>query len=406
LKRFTFYGIALAVLAALLMSSNYLVARALDAQLAKLLSRELGIKVTLAPTRAWIPSLTVRSPKLVMGDPASPALVATGVSVSLDWPDLLHGEIRLRRASGSDLMLNTSLWPGNDNPWPTDYRFLDPYLPDYLALESATYVDPEGAGYIFTDPLWRRESAGATLNWQSDLDGRAVAMSVALSSLDELLRLAQLKLQITATAPGKPESAVDVSLDLQPGEHGGYALNADIGAAGMRGQLKTGSTSAWKLPEQSSTSIGQLDILKLRALLAAYDSDEAGKDAARLLDSALPRLSLPVHTGKVTIEEIRWQDEVGTDSMLEFTTGPTGVVIPGLSSRGPEGILHGDLNIVSSDSGWQLDINAKLESAGTGRSLAAPYLDADWFWREGNAKITGDGDTWRPAEFTAGRYRP
>ena len=394
MKRLTVYGIALAVLAALVLSSNFLVARALDAQLAKLLSRQLGIEVTLGPTRARIPSLTVYSPKLVMGDPARPALVATGVSVSLEWSDLLHGEIRLRRASGSDLMLNTSLWPGNDNPWPTDYRFLDPYLPDYLALESATYVDPEAAGYVFNDPVWRRESAGATLNWQSDLDGRAVAMSVALSSLDELLRLAQLKLQITATAPGKQESAVDISLDVQPGEHGGYTLNADIGAAGMTGQLTTASTRAWKLPEQSSTSIGQLDIQKLRALLAAYDADEADKDAAKFLDSTLPRLSLPVHRGKVTIEEIRWQDEVGTDSVLEFTTGPTGVVIPGLSSNGPEGVLHGELNIASSERGWQLDINAKLESAGTGRSLAAPYLDADWFWREGNAKITGDGDTW------------
>ncbi len=394
MKRLTFYGIALAVLAALVLSSNYLVARALDAQLAKLLSRELGIEVTLGPTRARIPSLTVHSPSLVMGDPARPALVASGVSVSLDWSDLLRGEIRLRRATGEHLMVNTSLWPGNDNPWPTDYRFIDPYLPDYLALQSASYVDADGVSYAFSEPLWRREPPGATLNWHSDLDGQAVAMSVALSSLDELLRLAQMKLQITATAPDKPESAVDISLGVQPGEHGGYTLNADISASGMTGQLKAASTSAWKLPEQSSTSIGQLDIQKLRTLLAAYDADEADKDAAKLLDSTLPRLSLPVHTGKVTIEEIRWQDEVGTDSVLEFTTGPTGVVIPGLSSKGPEGVLHGDLNIASSERGWQLDINAKLESAGTGRSLAAPYLDADWFWREGNAKITGDGDTW------------
>lgn len=394
MKRLTFYGIALAVLAALVLSSNFLVARALDAQLAKLLSRELDIEVTLGPTRARIPSLTVYSPTLVMGDPARPALVATGVSVSLDWSDLLHGEISLRRATGEHLMVNTSLWPGNANPWPTDYRFIDPYLPDYLALKSASYVDANGVSYAFNEPVWRREPPGATLNWRSDLDGQAVVMSVALSSLDELLRLAQMKLDITATPAGKPESAVDISLELQPGEHSGYALSADISAAGMTGRVSAGNTSAWALPEQSITGIGQLDIHKLRGLVAAYNADDADKDAAGLLDSTLPRLSLPVHQGKVTIDEIRWRDEVGTGSVFDFTTGPDGVTIPMLSSKGPAGILHGDLDITSSGSGWQLDINAKLETTGTDHSLAAPYLDADWFWRDGNAVITGQGDTW------------
>ena len=126
MKRLITPGIALLVLIALAVSANRILQRTLDAELPKLLSSQLGIAVTLEPTRTRISTLTVRTPRLVMGDPDNPALVATRVMVSLNWSDLLRGEIRLRRAAGATLMVNSSLWPGNDDPWPTDYRFLNP----------------------------------------------------------------------------------------------------------------------------------------------------------------------------------------------------------------------------------------------------------------------------------------
>ncbi|MDH5171851.1 MAG: hypothetical protein OEW92_05490, partial [Gammaproteobacteria bacterium] len=98
MKRLILPGFALLALLALVYWGNRIIERTLDAELPGLLSRQLGIPVTLDPIRARVQTLAVRSPRLVMGDPANPALVATGVSVSLDWADLLHGEIRLRRA--------------------------------------------------------------------------------------------------------------------------------------------------------------------------------------------------------------------------------------------------------------------------------------------------------------------
>ena len=144
MKRLIIPGLVLLALLALFQWGNSILEHTLDTELPKLLTRELGIPVTLAPTRTRITTLTVQSPKLIMGEPANPALVATGVTVSLDWADLLSGEIRLRRAGGDTLMVKPSLWPGNDDPWPADYRFLDPYLPDQLELDSASYVDADG----------------------------------------------------------------------------------------------------------------------------------------------------------------------------------------------------------------------------------------------------------------------
>ena len=391
-------GLILLAALALWHWGNRILEQTLDRELPKLLSSELGIAVTLAPTRTWIPTLTVRTPQLVMGDPANPALVATRVSVSLDWSDLLHGEIRLRRASGATLIVKPSLWPGNDDPWPTDYRFLDPYLPDYLALTSARYVGADGAAWSFGHPQWRRQAAAARLDWQDTATGKPVDIAVTLASLDDLLRLAELRLQVAANPAGDDGAAVTLALDIRPDKQAGYRLSAQVDAAGMTARVLSGNTRPWALPDQSSTDIKLLDVAKARALVAAYQPDSASegaaKDATEALATRLPRLSLPVHRGHLAIGEIHWRDEVGTDTALDFVTGPHGISVPTLTSRGPEGALAGGLDVTSSDSGWELGLTAAIKAVAADRSLAAPYLDASWFWREGHASLTGKGDTW------------
>lgn len=394
MKRLIIPGLILLAALALFYGGNRILARVLDAQLPELLTRELGIPVTLAPTRIRIATLTVHTPKLVMGDPGNPALVASQVSISLAWPDLLHGEIRLRSGRGGALVVKPYLWPGNDNPWPADYRFLDPYLPDSLTLDSASYVGADGDSYTFTAPVWRRQSPGATLNWQDHSSSRAVDVTAGLQSLEELLRLERMDIQLSARPHAREDSAIDLALGIKPAKTSGYSLNAKVSAAGMSATVDTGNGSAWQFPDRSTTSIEQIDLNKLRALVAAYSKDETGDGTAQLLASALPRLSLPNHRGNITVGEIRWHDEVGTANSVDFITGPKGVTIPGLSSKGAEGLLRGQLSIASTDKGWQLTATADVETAGAGESLGAPYMDVDWFWREGSGKLTGQGDTW------------
>ena len=126
-----------------------------------------------------------------------------------------------------------------------------------------------------------------------------------------------------------------MGLEMQPGKQSGYSLTARIDGAGMTAGVVTGNTSAWELPNQSSISIKLLDIGKLQALVETYGSDTKSASPEEMLALPLPRLSLPEHKGHVTIDEIRWQDEVSTNSVFDFITGAEGCEHPCPVQQGP-----------------------------------------------------------------------
>ena len=68
MKKRIFASVIVVGLAALLLWGNSLLERTLDAQLAPLLTRELGLPVTLAPIQTRLLNLQARSAKLVMGN--------------------------------------------------------------------------------------------------------------------------------------------------------------------------------------------------------------------------------------------------------------------------------------------------------------------------------------------------
>jgi AsmA family len=393
LKRLIIPGAILAAVLALFQWGNRLLESTLDAQLPGLLTRELGIQVTIDPVKTRIPNLTVHTDKLVMGDPTNPALVATGVNISLAWSDLLHGEIRLRRGSGSTLMVNPSLWPGNDDPWPTDYSSIEPYLPDQLSLDSARYVNATGDTYIFTQPRWQRESPAAHLQWQDEWNGQTVAISVVLKSLQNLLQLTRLQLEVTASAPDKNSGAISATLDLQPGSSSGYDLTLTATAAEMTATLKSGNSTAWTLPEKSTTSIDAIEAGKLIALIGEFRGDNKA-DTESWLQTTLPRLDLPEHKGQIAITKISWNDEVTLHNNIDFVTGPNGISIPSITSTGPGGVLKASASIASSAGGWTVSADANITATRNGQGLAAAYVESDWLWQEGKSTIKGQGETW------------
>jgi uncharacterized protein involved in outer membrane biogenesis len=393
LKRLIISGIILAAVLALFQWGNRILESTLDAQLPGLLTRELGIQVTIDPVKTRIPKLMVHTEKLVMGDPTNPALVATGVDISLAWSDLLRGEIRLRRGSGSTLMVNPSLWPGNDDPWPTDYSSIEPYLPDHLSLDSARYVNATGETYIFIQPQWQRENPAAQLEWQDEWDGQTVAISVELKSLPNLLRLTRLQLEATASTPGKNSGAISATMDLQPGSSSGYALTLTATAADMTATLKSGNSTAWTLPAKSTTSIDAIEAGKLIALIGEFRGDNKA-DTESWLQTTLPRLDWPEHKGQIAITKISWNDEVTLHNNIDFVTGPDGISIPSITSTGPGGELKASASIASSASGWTVSADANITAARNGQGLAAAYVESDWLWQEGKSTIKGQGETW------------
>jgi AsmA-like protein len=392
-------AIILILVAVLSLWGNRILARTLDAQLADLLSRELGLPVTLAPMQARLLQLTARSPKLIMGDPDNPAIVATDVEVSLAWSDLLDREIRLRGARASSLMVHPSRWPVTGDPWPQDYLFLEPWLPTRLALDAGRYVDEQGVDYPLQQLRWQRRSGGASLAWSMPTERGVVALSVEAKSLDQVLRLVGTRLALTVAATddkgaANDDSRISLSADLTPGEHSGYQLDADIQAGGIKARVETANHTAWELPAESTTTIDTVDAAALNELIKAYTRSAEDEDTTTRLSSTLPRLSLPEHRGNVAIGELRLGDELGKNTAFTFNTSAEGVNISSLSSEGPSGVLQGHADLASSEDGWQLALDARMTAREADSSIAAHYMTADWLWRSGQLRLTGKGHSW------------
>ena len=83
MKRFLAPALILFTFIGLVLGGNALLARILDDRLPPLLTRVLGLPVTIAALDADILSLTATTPRLVMGSPDNPAVVARSVRVTL-----------------------------------------------------------------------------------------------------------------------------------------------------------------------------------------------------------------------------------------------------------------------------------------------------------------------------------
>ena len=395
MKRFIIATVVIASLGAVIIWGDRLLARTLDAELAPLLSKQLGLPVELEPIQAGILQLKATSNKLIMGDPKDPAVVATSVEVTLAWSALLQGEVRLVYASADDLMVRPSRWPSSDTPMPDNYDFLDPYLPRTLEVASGRYIDDSGTQYPVNQLHWQRlASSRASAKWVEERSAGNAHLKLQLASLPDLLQLAPLQSELTINADGKPDSTITLKATLAPGKKSAYTLQLDLEAAGMTAQVAATGQTAWALPDQSTTTIPLLGSTELTALLNNYRDTDKRVDLTALLASALPQLTLPLHQGHVVIHEVHIDDEISKDITFDFTTGETGVQITALSSNGPVGVLTGALGIVSDTRGWAVKLDATIQARDVDGSIATQYTGSDWLLRSGHATLKGQGDTW------------
>jgi hypothetical protein len=393
-KRSTIAITLILFLAVLALAGDRIAGRTLDAQLAPLLTEELGLPVTLEPIKARLLALKASSAKLVMGNPDDPAVVAENVEVSLSLSALLDGEIRLSTASAKDLMIKVSSWPSDDGPLPEDYLFLDQWLPKTLGFDTGRYVDAEGQAYEIRDASWRREGNGsATVAWFEDRRGGEIAYNATLDSLDALLRLQPLALDLDMVLNGQEETAIAIATKFKPREVSGYDLDAEVKIAGTTATTTASNRNPWSLPSRSDTHIDTVDVDRMRTLIDSYLGKDV-KDAGDAPQLALPRLSLPVHLGIVTIDQIRLDDEVGEETSFHFVASEQGLLITSLVSKGPAGVLRGRFDIHSEPGGWKLELDARMTARKENQSIAARYMDVDWLWERGQARLTGQGTSW------------
>lgn len=189
-KRLLIASVVILSLGALSIWGNRLLERTLDAELAPLLTKQLGLPVQLGPIQTQLLQLKATSPQLIMGDPQDPAVLATSVEVTLALPDLLRGEVRLVHVSANDLMVRPSRWPSSDTPAPDDYQFLDQWLPRSLDLETGRYVSDGGDEFPVNQLHWQRRGSGrTTADWIEKSAAGDVSVQLQLTSLADLLQL-------------------------------------------------------------------------------------------------------------------------------------------------------------------------------------------------------------------------
>ncbi len=396
MKRFIILSvIVLAVLGvAARLWGNQLLGNALDARLAPLLTEQLGLPVTLAPIDARAITLRAFSDKLVMGDPADPAVVATHVEVRLHWPDLLAGEVRLVFASADDLMIKPSRWPSSGNPLPDNYRFLDPWLPRNLQFKTGRYVSEQGTDYPVQDAAWSRHPGGGmSLSWSEDRKGGRAALQAELASLDDVLDLTDFQLTLDGTIDDAADSDFSLAVDIQADKDHAYVLFVTVDAIDTTVTTKATGSKPWDWPDASQSHYGQLDPDALGTFLDLYGNPDEDDTAEAFLATPLPALNLIPHTGSLTIDEARVGDQILRNATLAFVAGGEGLRIDPVRLDGPKASLNGSVAIETSPDGWRVALDATLQ-AREGGSIAPEFQDSNWIWEEGDARLTGSGNTW------------
>ena len=395
LKRRIFVTVVILVVVALVFIGNPLAGRILDAKLGPLLADNLGLPVQLAPIRAHLLQLTAESDTVVMGNKGDPAAVATNVEVSLVLSALLRGEIRLQHASADNVMIRPSRWPSSDTPAPSDYRFLDPWLPADLQAATARYVSAAGEDYAVNGFHWQRNLlSGASARWWEQREAGEVTLDAELKSLKDLLLLAPVEIDITMEVMGKPDSQVSLTTNIQPSKTAAYSLLAEFRTADMSAQVNASGQEKWSLPDRSNTTIALLKIGQMFTLVDAYSDSDPSKPTAEVLASKVPLLSLPAHQGSVVINEVRLMNEVNTDTSFVVISNEQGVQIDSLSSTGPTGILTGELAVKSGPQGWAVTADATMQERTINAGVGSKYMGTDWLWSNGHATLDGSGDTW------------
>ncbi|MFT4614756.1 MAG: hypothetical protein ACI9NT_001907 [Bacteroidia bacterium] len=395
MKRLIFASILVLSLAVLGFSGNRIAGSILSAYLPPLLTEQLGLQVQLTPLNVQLLQLSASSADLVMGDLRDPAVLAKNIKVSLVLTDLLHGEIRLRSGSATDVMIRPSRWPSSRTAGPDNYEFLDPWLPRSLQFESGRYVSDSGANYLVAQAQWQRQANGsASVNWIETRRAGDIAQKMVLKSLSDLLQLAPIALELNVEVANKPDSAIKIDATIKPDKVAAYVLHANVQSEKLNAQVNATGTSAWSLPDQSVTTIALLEPSQLLLLVNSYSAKTAKDTTIPFLDSALPRLDLPGHQGHISIDEIRVEDEVAKSTAFNFRSGEKGIQIDNLTSKGPSGILSGELGISSSEQGWSLSMNASLKAQEPQGSLAKAFIGADWLWDTGEIALAGNGTTW------------
>ncbi len=390
--------ITVVVLAVVLVRGAELVLeRSLDRYLPPLLSEQTGATTIISPIRADIFTLTAHAERFQMGDPANPALVAEDIWVTLDWTDLLRGEIRLVAGGGRDLTVNISIWPRKGGPLPPNYLFLERWLPKSLELQNGRYLLEDGSEWPIHTASWQRlKDDSARLSWQETHPTGNVEIEGNLASLDDLLALRLLQVDVTMNSDRESLPPTELAFRVEPGDgNAAYRMQIVGALAGMAGTMEAEGLESWAWPPQRSTThFDDFYVSNAIELIALFAADGVENDPEQALMSDLPGLNLPLHEGSISIGELHIGSEKTHDNVINFNSSGRYLALTRIIMQGLYGGVDGSAAVVSTGDGWELALAANVRAREVDQGLMARYLDSHWYFREGNTRLHSRGTTW------------
>ncbi len=378
-----------------LRGAEYVVEQALNRELPPLLTEALDIPVRIAPLRADIITLTAKTARFEMGEPDHLAIDAGEVWVSLNWTDLLSGEIRLVTGAGQELLIDLSAWPESEGPPSEDYANLEQWLPSMLDVGDLRYRREDGSELHFYNARWRRAGDdNASLAWQSRFPTGNVDIDIDLASLTDFLWLRAFQASITLATDQEQLPISELGLSITPTADQGYHLEIDGELAGMPVDLSANGTEAWALPRVSNTRVEFVNAPELGALIKLLTAD--GKEDAYQgeLSRTVPAINLPRHDGELDIGELRFGKEKLHDVGFSMTTSGSYLAFTRIAASGPYAHLVASAAIATVEEGWQVALGGDMIANTPDKGIMARYVDSQWLAKRGRTRLKTHGNNW------------
>ena len=390
-RRLFSLGLLLLVVVVLLWG-NRITETQLDERLAPLLTEVLGLPVTIEPTSVNLLSLRARTPRLIMGDPADPAIDAVDVKVNLSWVSLIRGEIRLHYAQAKDLKVKVDAWPRSGNPLPDNYQFLDQWIPAVIRVREGRYVRADDIEIPLRQAQWTRlTGGGATTTGTTAVAGRELDFSLRLASLQALLDLKDFQLRADIAGSGISAGQFNTDISITPTPTA-YAVDSTWQLFDSHFRLSASGEAPWVLPGRSRLDIEELAPAILFEQLGIQG--EKPVNIEQLLASPVPELNLIEHVCEIEIGKLHIADLYAVENRATLTSSAQGLVVDDVFSRGPAGEISAAGSLQKSEDRWAYKLGAQIDVRDDSKRLTPDLLASDWYWTHGDLEVSGYGKRW------------
>ena len=408
MKTLGIIGAVGAVLATLLFSFNYLVARVIADRLPAALSEAEDRPITIVNVSANVWRLRAYADELTWGDEDKPFLRLKKMFVELNAADLLRGRINIDSAGAEEADLFPARWTQTDRSDSADYSVVDRWIPRVIRVDDVELIENGEVYHAATDLNWYITSEVARrLEWLEQRGRKKLRFQLTTTDQTRILNEAgaDLDFQVTAEGDAQGQPIIAGKLRSEPA-NGGMSTVIDVESLALKGTWTFQTSRLFEVPAQSNLKIEKVEpdeLTEMAPLFAANPEPVADDDTPALradfLKSKLPVFDLPDHTMDLSLTEITGLDDekirdITAKMVFQQATEsePFRLNVSSYSAELPRGDLTGKLEIATGEQ-WQVAFDAEVVTRSRSPERLKLFKGTNWMWESGDASLTGKGAT-------------